>query len=182
MSGTFKVKEIGALESKIKLLGISKDGKTDIDSKDSNQNIDDNTTKLIFSQTPHIVEIGKRFSNELGRLEYISCEYDKFKLFDLPGDDRIITFATSKDTDNEQIVKTVSEHFLNPNTEKHQNYTDEPMKEVSSSSSSNGDSVRNDNALQNFILNYIEYMKEFTIASIQMNEKTLRSFWKKFNA
>jgi hypothetical protein len=180
MSGTFNVKEIGALEPKIKILGISKDGRTDVDFKDSNQNIDDNTTKLIFSQTPHIIEIGKRFSNELGRLEYISCEYDKFKLFDLPAEDKIITFATSKDTDDEQIVKTVSEHILKPNAEKNQNYMDRPTKE-SSSISTDGDSSKNDNALQNFILNYIEYMKEFTIASIQLNEKTLRSFWKKFN-
>ncbi|HEX5518844.1 MAG TPA: hypothetical protein VFX18_00230, partial [Candidatus Nitrosocosmicus sp.] len=51
-----------------------------------------------------------------------------------------------------------------------------------SSGDGGGSGGRYDNSLQNFILNYIQYMKEFTIASIQMNEKTLKSFWKKYNA
>lgn len=176
MSGTYKIQEIGTLEPKVKLLGISKDDKTDVNFKDPDQNFDDNTTKLSFIQTPHIIEIGKRFSNELGRLEYILCEYDKFKLFDLPAEDKIITFVTSRDADNEQIVKTVSEHTLNPSKEKNQESVDGHIKD------SSGGGSRYDNPLQNFILNYIQYMKEVTIASIQMNEKTLKSFWKKYNA
>lgn len=175
MSGSYKLQEIGTIEPKVKLLGISKDDKTDVNFKDPDQNFDDNTTKLSFIQTPHIIEIGKRFSNELGRLEYILCEYDKFKLFDLPAEDKIITFLTSRDADNEQIVKTVSEHTINPDKEKNQEFVGDRAKV------SNGEG-RYDNSVQNFILNYIQYMKEVTIASIQMNEKILKSFWKKYNA
>ncbi|MGN6349598.1 MAG: hypothetical protein ACTHLL_07610 [Candidatus Nitrosocosmicus sp.] len=178
MSGTYKLQEIGTIEPKVKLVGISKDDKTDVNFKDPDQNFDDNTTKLSFIQTPHIIEIGKRFSNELGRLEYILCEYDKFKLFDLPAEDKIITFVTSRDADNEQIVKTVSEYTINPNKETNQEFVGDRTKD----SNGGGGGGRYDNSLQNFILNYIQYMKEFTIASIQMNEKILNSFWKKYNA
>ncbi|MGN6629100.1 MAG: hypothetical protein ACTHKJ_04390, partial [Candidatus Nitrosocosmicus sp.] len=93
-------------------------------------------------------------------------------------EDKIITFVTSRDADNEQIVKTVSEYTINPNKETNQEFVGDRTKD----SNGGGGGGRYDNSLQNFILNYIQYMKEFTIASIQMNEKTLKSFWKKYNA
>ena len=178
MRGMHKFNEISTLEPKVKLLGTSKAGKIDIDFKDSSQNFDDSTTTLSFIQTPHIIEIGKRFSNELGKLEYISFEYDKFKLFDVPDEDKIITFITTKDTNNEYIISTVSKHILNLETKEKQNYEVKSTKDISNNSNSNN---KDNNLIQDFILNYIQYIKEFTIASIQMNEKNLKSFWKRFN-
>ncbi len=167
---TDKPTEINISEPKVKLLGISKDGNIALNFKDANENIDDNTIKLSFIQTPHVIETGNRFSNELGNLEYVSFEYDKIKLFDLPAKDKIITFAATKDSDNEQIVKTVSNQILNPN--EIQNTKSHPI---------NTNVSNYDNSWQNYILNCIEYMKEFTISSIQMNEKNLMTFWKKFS-
>jgi hypothetical protein len=34
---------------------------------------------------------------------------------------------------------------------------------------------------QNYMLNCIDFMKEFAITSIHTNEKILKSFWQKFN-
>jgi hypothetical protein len=163
---TDKPSEINILEPKIKLLGVSKDGNVALNYKDSSENIDENTIKLSFIQTPHVIESANRFSKELGNLEYVSFEYDKLKLFDLPAKDKIITFAASNDADNEQIVKTISNQVLKP----------------AKSHSTNADAAasRYDNPLQNYILNCIEYMKEVSISSIQMNEKNLMAFWKKF--
>ena len=110
-----KPTEIKILEPKVKLLGISKDGNIPLNFKDANENIDDDTIKLSFIQTPHVIETGNRFSKELGNLEYVTFEYDKLKLFDLPAKEKIITFAATKDSDNEQIVKTVSNQIINPN-------------------------------------------------------------------
>jgi hypothetical protein len=165
-----KPTEIKILEPKVKLLGISKDGNIALNFKDANENIDEDTIKLSFIQTPHVIETGNRFSKELGNLEYVSFEYDKLKLFDLSAKEKIITFAATKDSDNEQIVKTVSNQIINPN--EIQNTKSYPINTSVSSY---------DNPWQNYILNCIEYMKEVTISSIQMNEKTLMSFWKKFN-
>ncbi len=169
MSISEKYNEIITLEPKIKLLGVLKDGNIDLNYKDPKENLDDITTKLSFIQTPHIIEIGERFSNELGKLEYISFEYDKLKLFDLPTTEKIVTFTTTKDADNEEIVKTVAGHILKSDkgkTPDDENYT-----------------IKNnyENLWQNYMLNCIEVMKEFTITSIQMNEKTLKTFWQKFN-
>jgi hypothetical protein len=162
--------EINILEPKVKLLGISKDGNIALNFKDANENIDDDTIKLSFIQTPHVIETGNRFSKELGNLEYVSFEYDKLKLFDLSAKEKMITFAATKDSDNEQIVKTVSNQILNPNEIQNTN-----------NYQTNTNVSSYDNPLENYILNCIEYMKEFTISSIQMNEKTLTNFWKKIN-
>lgn len=169
MSIAEKYNEIITLEPKIKLLGVLKDGNIDLNYKDPKENLDDNTTKLSFIQTPHIIEIGERFSNELGKLEYISFEYDKLKLFDLPTTEKIVTFTTTKDADTEEIVKTVAGHILKSDkgkTPDDENYTIKSNYE---------------NLWQNYMLNCIEVMKEFTITSIQMNEKTLKTLWQKFN-
>jgi hypothetical protein len=169
MSVAERYDQIIKVEPRIKILGILKDGNMDLNVKNSNEDLDDNAAKLSFLQTHHIIEIGKRFSNELGKLEYISCEYDKLKLFDLPAKEEIITFAITKDVDDEEIVKTISDHVIESERGK------APEEENFYKKSNTGD------LWQNYILNYIEFMKELTITSIQNNEKMLKSFWKKFN-
>ena len=169
MSVAEKYNEIITLEPKIKLLGVLKDGNIDLNYKDQDEHLDDNITKLSFIQAPHLIEIGNRFSNDLGKLEYISFEYDKLKLFDLPREEKIVTFATTKDVDTEEIVKTVTGLVINSDKGKTHDEENHTMKSSYS------------NSWQNYMLNCIEFMKEFTITSIQMNEKTLESFWKKFN-
>src|SRR5919112_3965360 len=110
--------EIISLEPKIKFVGVLEDGNIESNLNDPGQTIDNNIAKLSFIQTPHIVQIGERFSKELGKLEYIAVEYEKLKLFDLPTKEKIITFATAKDIDNESIVKTISNHVLKAETDK----------------------------------------------------------------
>ena len=169
MSVAERYDQIIKVEPRIKILGILKDGNMDLNVKNSNEDLDDNAAKLSFLQTHHIVEIGKRFSNELGKLEYIAFEYDKLKLFDLPAKEEIITFAITKDVDDEEIVKTISDHVL----ESERGKASEEEKIYKESSSSD--------LWQNYMLNYIGFMKEFAISSIQNNERILMSFWKKFN-
>jgi hypothetical protein len=169
MSVAERSNEIITLEPRIKLLGVIKDGNMDIKFKDSDKILDDYTTNISLIQTPHIVEIGERFSNELGKLEYISFEYDKLKLFDLPVKDEIVAFVTTKDVDNEEVVKTVSGNILK--SEKGKILDDENY-------STNGNY---DDLWQNYMLNCIDFMKEFAITSIHTNEKILKSLWQKFN-
>jgi hypothetical protein len=169
MSVAERFNEIITLEPKIKLLGVLKDGNRDVKFNDPDKNLDDNTTNIILIQTPHIVEIGERFSNELGKLEYISFEYDKLKLFDLPVKDEIVAFVTTKDVDNEEVVKTVSGTILKSEKGK-------ILDDYNYSANGNYDDL-----WQNYMLNCIDFMKEFTITSIHTNEKMLISFWQKFN-
>jgi len=158
--------KIISLEPKIKFVGIFEDGNTESNFNDPDQTIDNNIAKLGFIQTPHIVQIGERFSKELGKLEYIAAEYEKLKLFDVPAQEKIITFATTKDTNNEVIVKTISNHILNPEKDK---VPDEKNISLNSNYS---------NPWKSYMLGYIESLKEFTINTIHFNEKTIKSFWK----
>ncbi len=158
--------EIISLDPKIKFVGVLEDGNIESNLNDPGQTIDNNIAKLSFIQTPHIVQIGERFSKELGKLEYIAVEYEKLKLFDVPTKEKIITFATTKDTDNEAIVKTISNHVLNPEKDK---VIDE--KNISSKSDYS-------NLWKTYMLGYIESLKEFAINTIHNNEKTIKSFWK----
>ena len=159
--------EIISLEPKIKFVGVLEDGNIESNLNDPGQTIDNNIAKLSFIQTPHIVQIGERFSKELGKLEYIAAEYEKLKLFDLPTKEKIITFATARDIDNEVIVKTISNHVLNPKKDKKV-----PGDKNTSSKSSYI------NPWKTYMLDYIESMKEFTLNSIRFNEKTIKSFWR----
>ena len=156
--------EIISLDPKIKFVGVLEDGNIESNLNDPGQTIDNNIAKLSFIQTPHIVQIGERFSKELGKLEYIAVEYEKLKLFDLPTKEKIITFATTKDIDNEVIVKTISNHVLNP---------EKAPSDKNTSLKSNYS-----NPWKSYMLDYIESMKEFTLNSIRFNEKTIKSFWK----
>lgn len=159
--------EIISLEPKIKFVGVFEDGNIESSLNDPGQTIDSNIAKLSFIQTPHIVQIGERFSKELGKLEYIAVEYEKLKLFDLPAKEKIITFATTKDIDNEVIVKTISNHVLNPETD----------KKVSGAKNTSLKS-NHGNPWNTYMLDYIESVKEFALNSIRFNEKTIKSFWK----
>jgi hypothetical protein len=159
--------EIISLEPKIKFVGVLEDGNIESNLNDPDNTIDNNIAKLSFIQTPHIVQIGERFSKELGKLEYIAVEYEKLKLFDLPAKEKIITFATTKDIDNEAIVKTISNHVLNPEKDKR------VPGDKNTSSKSNYI-----NPWKTYMLDYIESMKEFALNSIRFNEKTIKSFWK----
>ena len=159
--------EIISLEPKIKFVGVFEGGNMESNLNDPGQTIDNNIAKLSFIQTPHILEIGERFSKELGKLEYIAVEYEKLKLFDLPTKEKIITFATTKDIDNEVIVKTISNHVLNPEQDK------KAPGDKNASSKSNYI-----NPWKTYMLDYIESMKEFTLNTIRFNEKTIKSFWK----
>ena len=159
--------EIISLEPKIKFVGVLEDGNIESNLNDPGQTIDNNIAKLSFIQTPHIVQIGERFSKELGKLEYIAVEYEKLKLFDIPTKEKIITFATTKDIDNEVIVKTISNHVLNPEKE----------KKVPGGKNISLKSNYSDH-WNTYMLDYIESMKEFALNSIRFNEKTIKSFWK----
>lgn len=167
MSVAHSSAEILSLEPKIKFVGVFEDGNIESNLNDPGQTIDNNIAKLSFIQTPHIVQIGERFSKELGKLEYIAVEYEKLKLFDLPTKEKIITFATTKDIDNEVIVKTISNHVLSPEKE----------KKVSGDKNTSLKSNYS-NPWKTYMLDYIESMKEFALNSIRFNEKTIKSFWK----
>ena len=45
---------------------------------------------ISFSQTAHIVDMRKKFSNDLGDLKYIVYTYDKVKIFSIALKDRIV--------------------------------------------------------------------------------------------
>ena len=69
-------------DSRIKFIGILKNGNQDISFSQDNK-IDENDVKLSMIQTPIILEAGKRFT-DLGNLESVIFEYDKMKLYNLP--------------------------------------------------------------------------------------------------
>ncbi len=172
MSVAEKSNEFLTLDPRIKFVGVLKEGNMELNFKESHENIDSNNAKLSCIQTPHIIEIGERFSNELGKLEYISFEYDKAKLFDVTTKEKTVTFATTKDTDNDEIVNKVSNHILNPEKERPSKIDDEKDFSVRSNY---------DNPWQSHMLNCIRLFKEFTMISIHVNEKTIKTALKNFN-
>ncbi|HEY6535965.1 MAG TPA: hypothetical protein VIY08_09270 [Candidatus Nitrosocosmicus sp.] len=151
-------------EPGIKLLGILNEGNMN-SVPDSSEIFDENVAKLSFIQTPHILEIAERFSNELGKLEYISYEYDNLKLFDLHTNNKIVTVVATKDVDDKKIITAL-------------NSFEDGIKEI------DGEQLNRKNYYDDFLeknmLNYIEFMKELAITTIHTNEKMLKSFWKKF--
>ncbi len=170
MSVAERSKEIIMLEPKIRFVGALKDGKMELNFKESDENLDSNTAKLSSIQTPYILEIGERFSKELGKLEYIVFEYDKIKLFDVPVKEELVTFAAIKDIDNEKIVKTISNNNLI--SEKGKRYDSRENKSRTSNF---------DKPMQNYMLSCIEFFEKFTLSSIHINEEMIKSFWKNFN-
>jgi hypothetical protein len=172
MSVAEKSDEFLTLDPRIKFVGVLKEGNMELSFKESNENFDKDNTKLSCIQTPHIIETGERFSNELGRLEYISFEYDKAKLFDLTTKEKTLTFATTKDTDNDEIVNKVSNHILNPEKDRPGKFDDETNLAMKSNY---------DNPWQSHMLNCIKLFKEFTMISIHFNEKTIKTALENYN-
>ena len=151
-------------EPGVKLLGILNEGKMD-SVPDPGEIFDENIAKLSFIQTPHILEIAERFSNELGKLEYISYGYDNLKLFDLYSGNKMATVVATKDADNKKIIETLNSFGTDAGR------TDEELLIKKN---------YYDDFWEKNMLNYIEFMKEFAITTIHTNEKMLKLFWKKF--
>ena len=157
-------------DSRIKFIGILKNGNQDISFSQDNK-IDENDVKLSMIQTPIILEAGKRFT-DLGNLESVIFEYDKMKLYNLPLGEETVIFGTDSEISNEEIMKLVSNNvtgFQNESGSKHL-----------------GEKVQTnpgqfENLWQNYISNLIEFWKEFAITSIRMNEKMVKEFWKSFS-
>ena len=165
MSVTQVSKEILSREPKIKFVGVLKSDGQDISFGQEN-NINENDVKLSMTQTPHILDAGKRFT-DLGNLESVTFEYDNIKLVNLPNDREIIICGTNNDLSIDEIKKIVSNHIANYNVKTEAKYDTEQK------SSSN----QIENAWQNYLSTIIEFWKEMAITSIRMNEKMIREFW-----
>ena len=156
-------------DSRIKFIGILKNGNQDISFSQDNK-IDENDVKLSMIQTPIILEAGKRFT-DLGNLESVIFEYDKMKLYNLPRGEETVIFGTDNDISNDEIMKLVSNNvtgFQNELGSQH-------LGKVQT------DPGQFENLWQNYISNLIEFWKEFAITSIRMNEKMVEEFWKIFS-
>jgi hypothetical protein len=157
-------------DSRIKFIGILKNGNQDI-SFSQNNKIDENDVKLSMIQTPIILEAGKRFT-DLGNLESVIFEYDKMKLYNLPMGEETIIFGTDKPISNKEITKLVSNNVTGIQNESESQHLGERGQT---------DLGQFENPWQNYISNLIEFWKEFTITSIRMNEKIVKEFWKSFS-
>jgi hypothetical protein len=157
-------------DSRIKFIGILKNGNQDI-SFSQNNKIDENDVKLSMIQTPIILEAGKRFT-DLGNLESVIFEYDKMKLYNLPMGEETIIFGTDKPISNKEITKLVSNNVTGIQNESGSQHLEERVQT---------DLGQFKNPWQNYISNLIEFWKEFTITSIRMNEKMVKEFWKSFS-
>jgi hypothetical protein len=62
---------------------------------------------LSLLQSPHIIFLRERFSEELGSLKYVLYDYDKVKMFSLPVKEYILVFSTESNTNAEDIVNKV---------------------------------------------------------------------------
>jgi hypothetical protein len=157
-------------DSRIKFIGILKDGNQDISFSQDNK-IDENDVKLSMIQTPVILEAGKRFT-DLGNLESVIFEYDKMKLYNLPLGEETVIFGTDNEINNEEIMKLVSNNVKGFQNESGSQHLGEKVQT---------DPGQFENPWQNYISNLIEFWKEFVITSIRMNEKMVIEFWKSFS-
>lgn len=157
-------------DSRIKFIGILKNGNQDI-SFSQNNKIDENDVKLSMIQTPIILEAGKRFT-DLGNLESVIFEYDKMKLYNLPLGEETVIFGTDNAISNKEITKLVSNNVTGIQNESGSQHLEEKVQT---------DLGQFENPWQNYFSNLIEFWKEFTITSIRMNEKMVKEFWKSFS-
>jgi hypothetical protein len=157
-------------DSRIKFIGILKDGNQDISFSQDNK-VDENDVKLSMIQTPVILEAGKRFT-DLGNLESVIFEYDKMKLYNLPLGEETVIFGTDNEINNEEIMKLVSNNVKGFQNESGSQHLGEKVQT---------DPGQFENPWQNYISNLIEFWKEFVITSIRMNEKMVIEFWKSFS-
>ena len=165
MSVTQISKEILSREPKIKFVGVLKSDGQDISFGQEN-NINENDVKLSMTQTPHILDAGKRFT-DLGNLESVTFEYDNIKLVNLPNDREIVICGTDNNLGIDEIKKIVSDHVANYNVKTEAKYDTEQKSS----------SKQIENAWQNYLSTIIEFWKEMAITSIRMNEKMIREFW-----
>lgn len=173
-------------DSRIKFIGILKNGNKDISFSQDNK-IDENDVKLSIIQTPHILEAAKRFT-DLGNLESVIFEYDKMKLYNLPLGEETVIFGTNNEINNEEIMKLVSNNatgFQKESGSQHlvgktRDY-DKTSRIDSGSIQVQTDPSQFENLWQNYISSLIEFWKEFAITSIRMNEKMVKEFWKSFS-
>jgi hypothetical protein len=157
-------------DSRIKFIGILKDGNQDISFSQDNK-IDENDVKLSMIQTPIILEAGKRFT-DLGNLESVIFDYDKMKLYNFPLGEETVIFGTDNEINNEEIMKLVSNNVTGFQNESVSQHLGEKVQT---------DPGQFENPWQNYIFNLIEFWKEFVITSIRMNEKMVIEFWKSFS-
>lgn len=173
-------KEILKLEPRVKFIGTFRNGNSELNFN-KNINLDENTVKLSITQTPHIIEDGKRFT-DLGNLESVVFGYDKMKLFSLPLKEGTITFGTNNDTNDQEIISSVSTHLLDI----------EPGLVQTSNTGIKGDTEKNKEEIekqtgvsinyftdpwQRYVSTLIEFWRQITINSIHANEKMLKGFW-----
>jgi hypothetical protein len=173
-------------DSRIKFIGILKNGNQDISFSQDNK-IDENDVKLSTIQTPHILEAGKRFT-DLGNLESIIFEYDKMKLYNLPLGEEIIIIGTNNEINNEEIMELVSNNVTDFQDKVMPQHLGEKIKDYDKSLRIEADSIQVQtnpgqfgNPWQDYISNLIEFWKEYAVASIRMNEKMVKEFWKSFS-
>lgn len=177
-------KEIIKLDPRIKFIGILKDGNPEISFSEDSK-VDESAIKLSVIQSPHIFEAGKRFT-DLGNLESVVIEYDKMKLFNLPLKEEMVIFGTNLMVNDEEIMELVSDHILNfqngPDVQSKQIKNEDDNKKMEEENLDQFQTKRENigNSWQNYILNLIEFWKEFTITSIRMNEKMVKEFWKNY--
>lgn len=173
-------------DSRIKFIGILKNGNQDISFSQDNK-IDENDVKLSIIQTPHILEAGKRFT-DLGNLESVIFEYDRMKLYNLPLGEETVIFGTNNEINNEEIMKLVSNNVTDSQNGLGPQHLGEKIKDYDKASRIEADSIQVqtnpsqfENPWQNYISNLIEFWKEFAITSIRMNEKMVKEFWISFS-
>lgn len=173
-------------DSRIKFIGILKNGNQDISFSQDNK-IDENDVKLSMIQTPTILEAGKRFT-DLGNLESVIFEYDKMKLYNLPLGEETVIIGTNNEINNEEIMKLVSNNATGLQNESGSQHLREKTRDHDKASRIDSGSIKVqkdlsqfENLWQNYISNVIEFWKEFAIISIRMNEKMVKEFWKSFS-
>ncbi|CAN5879187.1 hypothetical protein BH23THE1_BH23THE1_04650 [soil metagenome] len=173
-------------DSRIKFIGILKNGNQDISFSQDNK-IDENDVKLSMIQTPHILEAGKRFT-DLGNLESVIFEYDKMKLYNLPLGEETFIFGTNNEINNEEIMKLVSSNATGLQNESGSQHLGEKTRDYDKASRIDSGSIQVqtdpsqfENPWQIYISNLIEFWKEFAITSIRMNEEMVKEFWKSFS-
>lgn len=185
MSASQVSKEILNHEPRIMFVSISKDGSQDISISQDNK-IDENDIKLSISQTPHLIEAGKRFT-DLGNLESVVFNHDKLKLVNLPTTSKLIICGANNDVNTDEIKDIVSNHVTDYNFKRESNHdgNSEPGVRKNLSEKHNLQDLQAnknpiENPIQTYVLTMIEFWKEFTITSIKMNEKMVKEFWKSF--
>lgn len=180
--------EIIKLSPKIKFIGISTNGITELNYNENEEKFDENILKIGFLQTPHILESGNRFK-ELGNLKYMVFEYDKIKLFNLTTNGRIINIGVNKDIDNEEIIKRIYEKINTDDQRSEDKISAEiPINRKFEQNDNSNNTVENlsikdifSKPWQNLMLNWIDLWREFTTASIQINEKLIKEFWRNYS-